>query len=202
MTLLTEYRDTYRKIARDHVAYWEEHGKNPFQDPDVVIANENATFGNITRYVAEGSKILDAGCGMGDLMMRLTEYETVGVEMADPYLEVAWQRGLDVRKGRMEKLPFGPVQFDAVVAADVLEHVIDIHAVTKELLRVLRPGGHIITRVPNAEPVPWHVYGQYPFVHLRILDEGTMRHLLGTIFGCRIVEVLIGNGALHVVAQK
>lgn len=202
MNILTEYKRTYRKIAADHVRHWAETGDNPFQDPVVLKANEDTTFGNITRYVAEGSRVLDAGCGMGDLMLRLTEYETIGVEIAQPYLKVALERGLDVRPVRIEKLPFPNRYFDAVVASDVLEHVIDIHAATKEIHRVVRHGGYIITRVPNMEPVPWHAFGEYPFVHLRILDEGTMRHLLGTIFGCTIIETSVAHGALHVVARK
>lgn len=203
MTLLTEYRHNYRKIAADHVRYWAEHGSNPFQDPVVVQANENATFGNVTRHVAEGSRVLDAGCGMGDLMLRLTEYEMIGVEIAQPYLKVAWERGLDVRSARIEKLPFPTRYFDAVVAADVLEHVIDIHAATKELLRVTRYGGYIITRVPDSEPCPWREgNGAYPFTHLRTLDEGTMCHLFSTIFGCEVVETEISHGVLHLVARK
>ena len=43
-----------------------------------------------------------------------------------------------------EHLPFADRMFDAVVLADVIEHVDDVTATLAEVRRVLRPGGRVV----------------------------------------------------------
>jgi 2-polyprenyl-3-methyl-5-hydroxy-6-metoxy-1,4-benzoquinol methylase len=191
------YLANYDRIAQDHVDYWRDTGRNPFQNSRVVTLNENNTVRLFEQHCS--GAVLDAGCGMGDLLLRIPG---MGVEIAKPYLKVCRERGLRVRKAPIEDMPFGDETFGTVIATDVLEHVIDIHAATKELLRVAKPNGHIIVRVPDSETVEWQPDYVYRFTHLRILDEGTMCALFGHIFECEIVETLSAEGSLHVVARK
>jgi SAM-dependent methyltransferase len=57
--------------------------------------------------------------------------------------------------GRLERLPFADGAFDAVVAADVLEHVPDLPAVVRELGRVLAPGGSLAFDTINRTVWAW-----------------------------------------------
>lgn len=50
--------------------------------------------------------------------------------------------------GDLSRLPFADAAFDVVAAFDVLEHVLDEGAALREIERVLRPGGVLITSVP------------------------------------------------------
>lgn len=195
------YLSNYDRIASDHVAAWRENGLNPFQPRAVVEANENTTLNLIHRYVPTHSLVLDAGCGMGDLMLRMrTDYQVRGVEIASPYCVVLAERELEWTQSPLEDLEFEDDSFDAVIATDVLEHVIDIHAAAKELTRVLRPGGTIIVRTPNMEPIGEG--GEYEFVHLRILDEGTLRALFGRLFGYEVLEAFVEGEVVHLAARR
>src|SRR5439155_5806636 len=49
------------------------------------------------------------------------------------------------------RLPFKDGSFDALVACDVLEHVVDDHAALAELRRVLRPAGVAVLTVPQQD---------------------------------------------------
>jgi len=204
MTIAQAYRANYDQIARDHIAYWRETGRNPFQDEGTLQRNENETVELIKKYLPEEHLLLDAGCGMGDLLMRFPEGREqihYGVDMSKDYVEVAHERGLKVYEARIEKMPFIRNVFDVVVCTDVLEHVLDLNAAVKELLRVLKPGGVLIVRTPNEEAL--RVNDEpYEFVHLRRFDEPTFRLLFGKIFGCEVLEVVAHGDVIHAVAGK
>jgi len=50
-----------------------------------------------------------------------------------------------------DKLPYEDRTFDRIVAIDVHEHVDDPRIVTRELVRILRPGGQLVITTPNGD---------------------------------------------------
>jgi 2-polyprenyl-6-hydroxyphenyl methylase/3-demethylubiquinone-9 3-methyltransferase len=145
----------------------------------------------------DGRLVLDAGCGGGLVARELAAAgaEVVGVDRSLGSLGVA-RRAADRRgpagesdgsskgvprsigsfrpaQGRLERLPFADGSFDAVVAADVLEHLPDLPAAVKELARVLAPGGSFLFDTINRTPWAWFtaVFGLEQV--LRIVPRGT-----------------------------
>ena len=83
-------------------------------------------------------------------------------------------------------LPFPDGTFDVVIAAEVLEHVVDDARAMAELARVLRPGGTLAVSVPRwlPERVCWALADDYhaPAVaggHVRIYRRGDLAGRLG-----------------------
>jgi Methylase involved in ubiquinone/menaquinone biosynthesis len=71
------------------------------------------------------------------------------------------------------RLPFGDGVFDAVIAAEILEHIPDDRAAIAEAVRVLRPGGRLAVTVPRwwPERICWALSDAYHEVeggHVRI----------------------------------
>jgi SAM-dependent methyltransferase len=97
-----------------------------------------------------GARILDAGCGSGRTLDELRDYGAVsGLELSEEGVAAARQRGhADVQQGRVEELPWPDASFDLVTCLDVIEHTPDDRATLRELLRVTRPGGHLLATVP------------------------------------------------------
>jgi 2-polyprenyl-6-hydroxyphenyl methylase/3-demethylubiquinone-9 3-methyltransferase len=126
----------------------------------------------------KGRRVLDAGCGGGLVARELAAAgaEVVGVDRSLGSLGVA-RRATPARfspaQGRLERLPFADAGFDAVVAADVLEHLPDLPAVVAELARVLRPGGSFLFDTVNRTPWSWFtaVFGLEQV--LRMVPRGT-----------------------------
>jgi len=205
MSVQSAYRANYDRIARDHIRYWRETGKNPFQEEGTVARNENATVELVKKYLPDEFSLLDAGCAMGDLLLRLPsgkEQILYGVDMSEDYVAVARSRGLEnVQRGRIEKMPFIRNFFDMVVCTDVLELVLDLNAAVRELVAVLRPGGVIIARTPNEEALAYDTT-PYEFVHLRRFDHPTFHLLFGKIFGLEVLEVVVAGDVIHAVARK
>jgi len=176
------YVRNYEQIAADHLDAVARTGANPWQPAACVIANTAVTAGVIRNLVPLGSSILDVGCGPGDLLNTMPDYNRFGVDISAAYLELASRKGIAVELARAESLPYADAEFDGVVCCDVLEHVLDLHATVSEALRVLKPRGTLIVRVPKEDDLSPYLKSEYDFVHLRRFDEPTLQLLFGRIF--------------------
>ena len=98
-------------------------------------------------------EVLDAGCGTGGIMSRLSKRcRVTGLDLSPLALDFAARRGHGGRlvRGSVSTLPFAARSFDAAVSIDVLYHraVVDDAAALAELARVLRPGGVLLINNP------------------------------------------------------
>jgi len=129
--------------------------KNIFENEKThffYVSTHNLVASLISKWVGRKElAILDAGCGTGGLMERLSRFgQVVGVDYNDEAVRYARKRGLTIRKASLTKLPFKNNHFDLVICIDVIYHrgVGDDVAATREIRRVLKPGGILILRVP------------------------------------------------------
>jgi SAM-dependent methyltransferase len=113
---------------------------------------------------APGGKLLDLGCGSGDLARHLAAagYRVTGCDISPRMLEhaAAADHELAVNWSSLEpgwrELPFAAASLDTVVASSVLEYVADPVGVLAECARSLRPGGVLLCTVPRlSHPVRW-----------------------------------------------
>jgi len=125
-----------------------------------------------------GLAFLDAGCGTGGNLLELgTRGRAVGVDLSAEALALCRTRGLAVARAGLLRLPFADSRFDCVTSFDVLYHrwVADDLAATREMARVLRPGGRLLLRVPalralwGAHDVAVHTRHRYTRAELRRL---------------------------------
>ena len=108
--------------------------------------------------LAVGDKVLDVCCGTG--MMAIAEAELVGktgsvtgLDFSPPMLAVAAERiaktpygkNIQLLEGNATALPFADNSFDCATIAFGLRNVPDILQTLTEMLRVVRPGGRIVS---------------------------------------------------------
>ena len=101
------------------------------------------------------ASVLDAGCGTGGLIRRLTakypSWRWTGIDLSPVATALARTRvpaEATVVDGSITALPFEEATFDGVVSADVLYHVADDTAAMAEAFRVLKRGGCFVVNVP------------------------------------------------------
>ena len=96
-----------------------------------------------------GERILDLGCGDGQLTQRLaaTGARVQGVDASAPMVAAARARGVVVDEARAESLPYGNGTFDAVFSNAALHWVRGQDAMLAEVHRVLRPGGRFVAEM-------------------------------------------------------
>jgi len=89
--------------------------------------------------------VLDLCCGTGDIALRF-ECQTVGVDFTEEMLRVAQSRaaGNWVRSDAL-RLPFREGSFDVVSIGYGLRNLADIERGLREIYRVLRPGGKLLS---------------------------------------------------------
>lgn len=183
------YVRNYDLIASDHLASLKEKGVNPFIQEDLWKDLEQSTLRLLRPVVTGSSRILDAGVGLGRLLAHFPDHDRYGVDVALPYLQETKSSGINVAVAQLEDLPYEDESFDVVVSTDVLEHVFDLYRATSELRRVLRPGGHLVVRVPFEEDMQvYYESRQYDFVHVRRFDRYGLRLHFERILGLEFVD--------------
>lgn len=184
------YVENYAKIAADHIAAMAPGVDNPFIERKLWEQLEESTRSLVRKYIADGSRVLDAGVGLGRILTPFPGLIRYGVDISLDYLRRAKKAGFEVAFSRIEDMPFKDGIFDAVIACDVLEHVIDLEACCNAMLRVLRPGGILIVRVPNKDDMKAYLDEKLPyeFIHVRSFEVPTLRLLFEKLHGMSYLE--------------
>lgn len=129
----------------------------------------NAHIHNLIALHAAGERlrILDVGCGKGDLAGRLARLfpfaDVVGLDANHASLEVARSAWPNVRfvEGRFEEAP-SLGTFDVVICSEIYEHVENPEVLLSTIYAVLRPGGHMSFSTPSGwmwrRPGPLNAY--------------------------------------------
>ncbi|MCB1009750.1 MAG: class I SAM-dependent methyltransferase [Acidobacteria bacterium] len=166
-------------------------------EPDEVV-------GAILQLIAPATRVLDVGCGTGSVseqVVKATGAELVGLEPDPQRAEKARLRGLRVVEGELDPgLAAELGRFDAVLLADVLEHLSSPQELLLRAREFLGPNGAVVLSVPNVAhwTVRWDlVRGRWSYQSCGILDATHLRWFTRR----SLVEFLARTG-LQVVAAR
>jgi len=184
---IDSYVANYQRIAHDHIAAIKPGASNPFIAEQLWKQLEVSTRDLVLKYCQPKARVLDVGVGLGRILAPLENLDRYGIDISIDYLERARSEGIKVAFSRIEDMPFVDQCFDMVLVTDVLEHVFDLNHCTQEILRVLKPGGVLIVRVPYKEDLAPYLSKDLPykFVHMRNFDEYSLR-----LHFCKVFDML------------
>lgn len=110
------------------------------------------------RLCPGGNRLLEVGCGDGELLIRLRDkyQELWGIDIAQPRIErIQKYKNIHVRvEDANKQLNFQDGYFDTVIAIAVLEHFFDPYHFIKECYRLLTIDGALVVQVPNVAFLP------------------------------------------------
>ncbi len=122
------------------------------QEEDGQRATARRAVERIEKHVPRGA-LLDLGCWVGFLPSeaKARGWETVGIEPSEYASAFARDRlGLDVRTETMEGADLPAHAYDAVVMADVIEHLPRPGESLDRVRKLLKPGGVLYLQLPDA----------------------------------------------------
>lgn len=140
-------------------------------------------------HLAGAERVLDVGCGEGQVARRAAEggAVVVGVDPTWAQLSVALRRGGGPRysSALASALPFRTGAFDAVVACLVFEHINDVDLALGEVSRVLADGGrfvfflnHPLLQTPGSGWIDDHILcEQYWRIGPYLVEDTTMEEV-------------------------
>jgi 2-polyprenyl-3-methyl-5-hydroxy-6-metoxy-1,4-benzoquinol methylase len=137
-----------------------------------------STHGVILRSLQKGWKVLDVGCNRGYLGQAAGEgFDFYGVD-ADPaavtVAQTHYRAAHIVDLNKPSVLPWD-IRFDAIIFADVLEHLLNPVATLGEFTKkYLKPDGIVVVSVPNI--ANWQIRlsllaGRFEYQEIGILDR-------------------------------
>ncbi len=145
-----EYADEARLAARKAA-----HASAEGPDARDLVFEAVAEFGP--------RRILEVGCGEGELAERMSrelDVAVVAIDQSERMVELTRARGVEAHVRDVQDLGFADGSFDCAVAAWVLFHPADLDRALAELARVLRPGGRLVAATNG----PDHVRELYDLV--------------------------------------
>lgn len=124
-------------------------------------------------------RILDAGCGPGNLVPEFARrFRRVFAMDASPrMLDIARSNGtqftnVTYQVGSIDALPYADASFDVVCSAGVIEYLQHWDGSLKEMHRILKPGGILILPTTNAlAPAHWLRPVMEPIARLKFVSR-------------------------------
>ena len=178
--------------------------------------SEHSSHGVLLDWLADrpASRVLDVGCSNGQFgaLVASLGHEVVGVDLVkhpdvgdrlQGFVEADLNHGLPDEVG---------TDYDVIVAADVLEHVIDPAQLLDQMISRLRPGGRLLVSVPNVSH--WYprlriASGNFGYDQRGPLDQGhvrfftrrTLRRMLRTA-GLRPVRTRVVGTPIDIIPAR
>lgn len=151
------------------------------------------------------SRVIDVGCGNGDLLLKLQRDGFEYLRGLDPYIaaNIDYGNGVTVRKRGLAE---DDECYDLIMLHHSFEHMTAPRSVMAQIAGHLAPGGHALIRLPIAGGYAWRTYREHWFAldpprHLFLPTVRAM-HLLAASAGLEIRRVFFDSDFGQFVASE
>ncbi len=152
-------------MSNDKNVYTHGHHESVLRSHKWRTVENSAKF--LLPYLKDGARLLDAGCGPGNITAELAELiphgKVVGIDSSAEIIEQARRdyppvrvENLEFQQGDIYKLKFENDSFDVIYMHQVLQHLSNPVAALAELRRVLKPGGMLASREADNGAFTWY----------------------------------------------
>ena len=139
--------------------FWDEHWKIDNLAEYVRSYRADGIFiPQVMKYLPSGAKILDGGCGRGQLVhaLHFNGFKAIGIDFAERTVNYLNEKvpELDIRFGSVADIPIGDGELDGYISAGVIEHYWDGYdKIISEMSRTIKKGGYLFLSFPYMSPL-------------------------------------------------
>ena len=158
-------------------------------------------FRLVRQHMAEdtrGTNVLEIGCYTGKLLESLPKrYRLHGIELNTEAARIAASRGIEIVAGGAAELDGLSAKFDAIIACDVIEHLVNPLAFLEQLRAHLTVGGRVLISTGNSDAWLWRIFGtnywycSFP-EHISFIGSRWLQAMLGRV-GLKVTRMIAFN---------
>ena len=206
-TDMSELRMCYDKRKSDAREFFDRKASE-LDEVSYLMPDPEAYIADVIDMYSAGNTILDAGCGSGELVLRLTRrgMSVIGVDQSPEMLSQAGKRiasegnssNVELRLGSAEHLPLADSSVDGVIAHMLLHHLSEPSMFFREASRVCRDNGRcsVIELTPHEDSDLKRMQGDlWPG-----LDRNEVRVWMSFAGFSRIEEIVLVDGRVFILS--
>ena len=127
---------------------------NKYSRDDYFSPVTRARYIELLKYLEpyrKNGRILDVGCGIGFFLEVAREmgWDVYGTEYTENAISKCLQRGIKMKKGRLDSQWWPDGYFDVITSFEVIEHINDPIDEVSKINHLLRTGGIFYVTTPN-----------------------------------------------------
>ncbi len=175
-----------------------EQIKHPYQRDPGFDGEDSISV--LARRIKSGDRVLDIGAGQGALGRLISQCRVDGIDVSAEAAEIAAEcyenfliRDLNSRDALDSLLKH---EYDVVVCADVLEHLVEPESFVPRLAQLLKPGGKLLVSLPNvayAGLIADLLCGEFNYTETGLLDR-THLHF----YTCETASLFLNEAGFHI----
>lgn len=176
-----------KRVINNLAVSQELNGKKKL--PDFLLTRDNRDIASIKAYLKSEMRVLDVGCGSGDLVMALFDLGFPNVRGLDPYIgnTIQYKDTVIEKKSLFE---IQAEQYDIIMLHHSFEHMPNPAEVLTKIKQILSPSGICVIRIPVAD--------SYAFKHYKEnwVQLDAPRHVF--LHTNKSIDFLVSNADLKV----
>lgn len=161
-----------------------------------------------TVHAVEGPKdmtrILDVGCGSGDLLCQMAEKGMGCLTGCDPFIEneLHYENGVNIYKCSIHEMEG---EYDYIYLNDSFEHMTNPNEVMDSIRRLLAPKGVARIKIPVFPNIAWDLFGRNWYQmdaprHIFLHSKESMRYLTEK-HGLKLIETKFDSNISQIICS-
>jgi len=171
-------KPTNQELIDHYGLYPRSNGISP-----ITIKRYEALLDTFEPY-RKSNNIIDVGCGDGFFLQVAKQrgWNVYGTEFTDEAVNVCIDKGIDMKKGKLDAKNYPNDFFDVVTSFEVIEHINNPVEDVTNYNKILRTGGMMYVTTPNFNSISRNLLGvnwniiEYP-EHLSYYTAKTIKRL-------------------------
>jgi len=169
------------QLNNEPVPYYRSVIRSAAISPEMNAFRKHQFEQWLNTYDLEGKKIVEIGCGSGEYMSIMSQFnvDVFGLEQGEESVAKGRQVNLAIQQGFIENTLLQDAPFDAFYMLNFLEHLPDPNTSLKAISQSLKAGAIGLVEVPNFDMIiRQNLFSEFISDHLLYFTKDTFTHLL------------------------